>query len=157
MVERTSYRVYTAHELRHMPQSALRASAPPPKTGITGSGVAFMLGVALAIGGASWGAMHYVKPDFVATANAMEAKVSVPTAPGDPAAPPVFATVDPSPGATPAPPPTSASSKQLAKPKKGRRQARPRPADSGSSTGESVPPNPFDELARVDRAPTVRE
>ncbi len=153
MVERTSYRVYTAHELRHMPQSALRASAPPPRTGISGSGIAFLLGVALAIGGASWAAMHYVKPDFVATANAMEVKVPPPAPANGPADP--APSIAPQPQAVaPAPPPTSASSKQLARPKKGRRQAHPRPSDSSA---EPVPPNPFDDLGKVDRAPTVRQ
>jgi hypothetical protein len=112
----------------------------------------FLVAVALAIGGSSWGAMRYVKSDFVGTAAANEIKAPPATtdAPPPPADPPPSASADPSPQPSTAPAQTSASAKITAKPKKdrGRRQA------GQARPGERPPPNPYDDLANIDRAPT---
>jgi len=48
---------------------------------------------------------------------------------------------------------TSASAKTTARPKKGSRQARPA-TSSSAAKGERPPPNPYDDLQNIDRAPT---
>jgi hypothetical protein len=146
----SSFRVYTPRELSIAPV-ALRSSAPPPSKGVTFSGMLFLVGVALAIGGSSWAAMRYVKSDFVATASAMETK-----APVDAPPPPVVSAEPPPPAQpqTSAPPAqTSASAKTTARPKKGSRQARPA-TSSSAAKGERPPPNPYDDLSNIERAPT---
>lgn len=151
----SSFRVYTPRELSSIAPVALRSSAPRPSRGITFSGIMFLVGVAAAIGGSSWAAMRYVKSDFVATANAMETKPADAPAPPVSAAPPVVAastTADPTPFTAPAQ--TSASAKISAKPKKGSRQARPATSSSSGAKGERPPPNPYDDIDKIDRAPT---
>jgi type IV secretory pathway VirB10-like protein len=147
----SSYRVYRSSDLHSIPPTAISKRSHTADDGVGWSGFAFLVAVGIAIGGASFAAMHVVKPDLTPAAAPMT--VTAPTPVPMPA-------IDPPPAANKAEPvviapPASASAepqvqvhaKPDAKPKP---RVEPRRRAPKPTRTESAPTNPYD-ATTVDR------